>query len=112
MRRNARQDSGIGVVGLSQARTAAGQEILMQTIMLNVGGMKCGGCVNKLSLALNRIVGVSDVQISLASGAATVRYDEHRTSPAGLHEAVIASGFGIDGMAATNGHDPRPDQCG
>jgi copper chaperone CopZ len=84
----------------------------MQTSLMNVDGMQCGGCVNKLSLALNRVVGVEDVQISLASGETTVRFDETRTSPAKLNEVVIATGFGVDGMAATNGHDPRPSACG
>jgi copper chaperone CopZ len=80
--------------------------------MMSVDGMHCGGCVNKLSLALNRVVGVSDVQISLASGEATIRYDELQTSPGKLNEVVIGSGFGVGGMAATNGHDPRPNCCG
>ena len=84
----------------------------MQTTMMNVDGMQCGGCVNKLSVALNRVVGVDDVQISLASGETTVRYDENKTSPAKLKEVVIATGFGVDGVAATNGHDPRPNYCG
>jgi copper chaperone CopZ len=84
----------------------------MQTDTLIVTGMQCGGCVNKLALALNRIVGVGDVQISLASGDVSVRYDEARTSPAALNEAVIRTGFGVDGVAATTGHDPRPTYCG
>jgi copper chaperone CopZ len=86
--------------------------INMQTTMMRVGGLQCGGCVNKLSLAMNRVVGVEDVQISLASGEATVRYDEQQTSPAKLNEVVIGTGFGVDGIAATNGHDPRPNYCG
>ena len=47
----------------------------MQTDTMNVTGMYCGGCVTKLELALNRIVGVDNVQISLASGEVTVVYD-------------------------------------
>jgi copper chaperone CopZ len=84
----------------------------MQSDTLIVTGMQCGGCVNKLALALNRIVGVGDVQISLASGEVTVRYDEAQTSPSALNEAVIRSGFGVAGMAATNGHDPDRNNCG
>ncbi len=53
-----------------------------------------------------------DVQISLASGDVSVRYDEAQTSPSALNEAVIRTGFGVDGIAATNGHDPRPNHCG
>ncbi len=84
----------------------------MQTEMLNVTGMRCGGCVTKLSNALGAVPGVDDVQISLASGEVTVRYDERVTSPAALTERVIDTGYGTAGMDATNGHDPRPDQAG
>jgi copper chaperone CopZ len=84
----------------------------MQTDTMNVTGMYCGGCVTKLELALNRIVGVDNVQISLASGEVTVVYDESRTSPTELETGVIRTGFGVHGVAAANGHDPRPDQCG
>jgi len=84
----------------------------MQTDSLFVSGMQCGGCPIKLSLALRKVAGVDDVQISLASGEVTIVYDEARTSPAALTEAIIRTGFGAAGIAATNGHDPRPDQCG
>ena len=84
----------------------------MQTEMMNVTGMKCGGCPIKLSLALKESVGVEDVQISLASGEVTVRYDEMSTSPSHLKDVIIRTGFGVDGIAATTGHDPKPDHCG
>jgi Cd2+/Zn2+-exporting ATPase len=79
---------------------------------MNVAGMQCGGCPTKISLALNEATGVTDVQISLASGEMSVRYDEKRASPAQLKAVVIKTGFGVDGTPATNGHDPRPDCCG
>jgi copper chaperone len=85
---------------------------MMQTDSMNVTGMQCGGCSTKISLALNALSGVEDVQVSLASGQVTVRYDEQQTSPHQLEAAVIDSGFGVNGMSATNGHDPRPDACG
>lgn len=84
----------------------------MRTETMNVAGMQCGGCPTKISLALNEATGVTDVQISLASGEMSVRYDEKRASPAQLKAVVIKTGFGVDGTPATNGHDPRPDCCG
>jgi len=84
----------------------------MQTDTMNVTGMRCGGCVNKIELALNGVVGVDSVQTSLASGEVTVVYDEAVTSPPVLEERVLSVGFGVHGIPATNGHDPRPDQCG
>ncbi len=85
---------------------------MMQTDSMNVTGMQCGGCSTKISLALNALTGVEDVQVSLASGQVTVRYDEQRTSPQQLETAVIRSGFGVNGMNATDGHDPQPNACG
>jgi copper chaperone len=84
----------------------------MQTDSMTVSGMQCGGCVTKISQTLKSVTGVEDVQVSLASGQVTVRYDERRTSPPQLEAAVISSGFGVNGMIATNGHDPRPNACG
>ena len=84
----------------------------MQTDSMNVTGMQCGGCSTKISLALNAITGVEDVQVSLASGQVSVQYNEQRMSPQQLEAAVINSGFGVNGLNATNGHDPRPDACG
>lgn len=84
----------------------------MQTETMTVTGMLCGGCPIKLSRALKEVAGVEDVQISLASGEVTVRYDEGRISPPQLKEIVIRTGFGVDGIAATNGHDSRANYCG
>jgi copper chaperone CopZ len=84
----------------------------MQTDSFVVTGMQCGGCTIKLSLALRMLSGVDDVQISLASVEATVVYEPTRVSPTQIQETVIRCGFGTAGIQATNGHDPRPDQCG
>jgi copper chaperone len=84
----------------------------MQTATMFVTGMQCGGCPIKLSRALNEANGVTDVQVSLASGEVTVRYDERYTSPSDLKAVIVSTGFGVDGTAATNGHDPRPNYYG
>jgi copper chaperone len=84
----------------------------MKTDSFFVTGMQCGGCTIKLSLALRMLSGVDDVQISLASGEVTVVYDPALASPSKIQQAVISTGFGVAGVPATNGHDPRPDHCG
>ena len=84
----------------------------LQTDSFFVTGMQCGGCTNKLSLALRSLIGVDDVQISRASGEVTVVYEPALVSPPQIQETVIRTGFGTAGVNATNGHDPRPDQRG
>jgi copper chaperone CopZ len=68
--------------------------------------------VCKGAAALREVAGVEDVQISLASGEVTVRYDERYISSPQLKAIVIRTGFGVDGIAATDGHDPRPNYRG
>ncbi len=76
----------------------------MQTELLKVTGMTCGGCTSKVTRALKAIAGVGDVSVSLAAGQATVQYDESATSPAQLKAAVTGAGYG----AGVNNEVPSP----
>ena len=79
----------------------------MQTEILNIAGMTCGGCVSTVTRALVAVDGVHDVQVSLpknealgqdivqATAQATVQYDEIFTSPDKLKQAVEAAGYGV-----------------
>lgn len=73
----------------------------MQTELLKVTGMTCGGCVGHVTKALKGVAGVGDVNVSLSAGEASVQYDERQTSHAQLEAAVTAAGYGVDeGKAA------------
>ena len=61
----------------------------MQTEVLNVTGMTCGGCRDKVLHALEVTPGVRDVEVSLDAGLATVQFDEHCTSSEKLASAVV-----------------------
>lgn len=69
----------------------------MQTELLNVTGMTCGGCTGKVTHALEAVGGVDEVVVSLTGGSASVKFDEHRTSPADLKAAVEQAGYGVTG---------------
>ena len=75
----------------------------MQTQLLKVTGMTCGGCASKVTNALNAIPGVGGVNVSLSAGEASVDYDEHRTSPDQLKTAVRGAGYGVDGANVVKG---------
>ena len=68
----------------------------MQTELLKVTGMTCGGCTSNVTRALKAITGVGDVKVSLSAGEATVQYDERLTSPDQLKSAVKGAGYGVD----------------
>ena len=83
----------------------------MQTELLNVTGMTCGGCTSKVTRALKGINCVSDVKVSLSAGEATVQYDERLTSPDQLKLAVKGAGYGVEGINAAHSHHSKGGCC-
>ena len=84
----------------------------MQTELLKVTGMTCGGCTSKVTHALKAISGVGDVKVSLSAGEATVKFDERLTSPDQLKSAVKGAGYGVDGTNAAHSHKSKGGCCG
>lgn len=68
----------------------------MQTEIVKVTGMTCGGCISTVTHALKAVSGVGDVDVSLSAGEATVQFDERLTSPEKLKSAVNGAGYGVD----------------
>lgn len=56
----------------------------MQTMTFDIHGMTCGGCVGGVQRMLQKIDGVSDIQVSLRLGHATLRVSSVQI------EAIIA----------------------
>jgi copper chaperone CopZ len=84
----------------------------MQTELLKVTGMTCGGCTSKVTHALKAISGVGDVKVSLSAGEATVQYDERLTSPDQLESAVKGAGYGVNIASAAHSHQSKGGCCG
>jgi len=80
----------------------------MQTEVLKVTGMSCGGCVNNVTQALQAVNGVGDVHVSLSASEATVQYDERLTSAEQLKSAVSGAGYGAD---TTTAQKPQGKGC-
>ena len=72
----------------------------MQTDVLKVTGMTCGGCTTTVANALMGIPGVSAADVSFSSGEARVQYDELVASMGQLKSAVEAAGFGVGSTSA------------
>jgi len=70
----------------------------MQTDVLKVIGMTCGGCTSSVTRVLRGVPGVTNVAVSLEAGSATIEYDEQRATRAQLASAVVGAGFGVDGV--------------
>lgn len=84
----------------------------MQTELLKVTGMTCGGCISNVTHALKAIDGVGDVKVSLSAGEATVNYDERLTSPDLLKSAVKRAGYGVDVTNTSRSEKSKGGCCG
>ena len=84
----------------------------MQSELLKVTGMTCGGCISNVTHALKAIPGVGDVKVSLSTGEAAVQYDERLTSLDKLKSAVTGAGYGVDAKSATHSNRLKGGCCG
>ena len=84
----------------------------MQTELLKILGMTCGGCTRNVTNALKAVSGVNDVQVSLSAGEATVQYDEQLTSPDQLKTAVKSAGYSVDATHAAQKPQGKSGCCG
>ncbi|RAT15533.1 copper-binding protein [Lonsdalea populi] len=70
----------------------------MSHTSLTVLGMVCGGCVSKVTHALQALEGVSQVSVTLESGLVDVEYAETETAtPDAFRRAVEEIGFDVAG---------------
>ncbi len=64
-------------------------------LTLPVTGMTCASCASRIERGLEKVGGVADAQVNLASEQATVTLDPQQVQPHDLVTAVEASGYGV-----------------
>lgn len=64
---------------------------LMETTIINIGGMTCGGCVKSVTKVLEALNGVEKTEVDLVS--AKITFDPAEVHIAELVEAIEDAGF-------------------
>ncbi len=64
---------GVGYQAVQQAVEKAGYNIVEQEVDLDIAGMTCASCVNRVEKALRKVDGVLDASVNLATESARVR---------------------------------------
>ncbi len=64
-----------------------------EQVILNVKGMTCGGCANRVKGALVECAGVKDAQVNHKDGKAVVQVENGKANAQKLIEAVEKVGF-------------------
>jgi len=67
----------------------------MNTLILNVTGMSCMGCVNSVKNLVSVLPGIANIEIDLASGRVEVKHDPAQTDAAAIRAAIEDGGYGI-----------------
>lgn len=65
----------------------------MQTVTLSVPGMTCAACPITVKVALNKVEGVSQVDVSYQDLEAVVTFDDTTTSVETLTQATANAGY-------------------
>ena len=83
--------------GRARKTAAGGRELL--TRELPISGMTCAACVRRVENAVSAVSGVAEVEVSLATETARVRYTPGELDPDAIRQAVTAAGYEVDASA-------------
>ena len=65
----------------------------METTIIKVGGMSCGGCVKSVTGVLTALDGVAKAEVSLDQKQAVVEFDAAKVNRAQLAQVIEDAGF-------------------
>ncbi|MDX1810939.1 MAG: heavy-metal-associated domain-containing protein [Gammaproteobacteria bacterium] len=67
----------------------------MESVVIKISGMTCGGCTSSVTNVLQDIDGVNAVEVTLEPGQASVDFDPAKTTLTSLQEAIEGAGFDV-----------------
>ncbi len=65
----------------------------METVILKVSGMSCGGCVKSVTGVLEALPGVKKAEVSLEKGEAVVSFEAGAVTREQMKQAIEDAGF-------------------
>lgn len=67
----------------------------MQSTTIKIQGMTCQGCINSVKTVLEKLSGISQVEVSLEKALATVRYNPSDIGIEQIKKTIIDAGFEV-----------------
>ena len=65
----------------------------METALIKVEGMSCGGCVKSVTNVLAALPGVARAEVSLEDKSARVEFESGRVTREDMKRAIVDAGF-------------------
>ncbi len=85
----------------------------LQALSWKVGGMDCASCAAKIRGAVERLPGVTDVKLSVATETMTLALDESQTQRDAIEKRVSSLGYTTAVIVAKTGSSSQPiGECG
>jgi copper chaperone len=69
---------------------------MIESVVLTVTGMKCGGCEKNITGKLEVINGVNSVNASFKDNEVSVEFDDETTSLDIIKETIASEGFTVE----------------
>jgi copper chaperone len=67
----------------------------VESTILKVTGMSCGGCVKTVTKVLQELPGVNQAEVSLERNEAVVGYDSSKVTRQDMQRVIDAAGFDV-----------------
>jgi copper chaperone CopZ len=80
---------------------------MAEHVTLQVEGMTCTGCEQRLGKALRRVDGVREAAVDHRTGQVRVRFDPAVTDRAALTAQIDTAGYSVTGDTSDTGKSPR-----
>ncbi len=82
-----------------------------QSLRLQVQGMNCSGCEQRISTALRRLDGVVEATADHVSGEVRLRFDPASTHRGAVVDRIVLAGYTVEADRETN-VDTKPVERG
>lgn len=70
-----------------------------QTVVLNVNGIKCGGCESAIHNALKALPGIDTAQASRENQTVTIEFNSHQIDLETIKSAITTAGYTVQDHA-------------
>jgi copper chaperone CopZ len=101
----------LGVILLSGEKTA---QSAIVTTEIDIAGMSCQNCADKIDAALTKLDGIEEVEVRLNENKAFVKYDAAAVTVPAMETSITKLGYKIDktgGAAGKEGCDDEASDC-
>ncbi len=68
---------------------------MIESVVLTVTEMKCGGCESNITAKLEALAGVISVQASFKNNEVSISYDDEQISLDAIKDTIIGAGFKV-----------------